>query len=442
MASGCGRTTDDHRRASVMMATGMDDAGRELPWVISADDHVVEPPDLWERWLPSKCRAHGPRVEPGPTTEVPTAGGDVYVRGGDGPIADWWVFEDVVRGTPLVMACAGYPEEEYSMRPMRFADMRTGCYDPAARVADMDQGHIERSLNFPNYPRFAGQLFSEAKDKDLALACVEAWNNWMIEEWCGDSGGRLIPLCIVPLWDPHLAAAEVHRNAARGQKAITFTELPANLGLPSIHDKDRHWDPLFQACDETGTVICMHIGSGSKLQRTSSDAPVGVTTALTSLNAYMAMADWLLSGTLLRFPNLKIAFSESQVGWMPFLLDRLDRVFTNSGAWSDLDPVLTELPSSQVPGRVFGCFFDDMVGVDARHQIGIEQLVFETDYPHQDSTWPHTPELVAEIGARVTPEELEMLVRSNAITMLDLEPGDLRPVHLRTKVATNGEAAR
>ena len=84
-----------------------------------------------------------------------------------------------------------------------------------------------------------------------------------------------------------------------------------------------------------------------------------------------------------------------------------------------------------MPGRVFGCFFDDMVGIDARHQIGIEQLVFETDYPHQDSTWPDTPKLVAEIGERVAPEELEMLVRSNAITMLDLEPGDLRPEHVR-----------
>ena len=430
------------------MAAGTDDAGRTLPWVISADDHVVEPPDLWDRWLPAKHRARGPRVEPGPTTEVATAGGSAYVRGTDGPIADWWVFEDVVRGTPLVMACAGYPQEEYSMMPMRFADMRPGCYDPTARLADMDEGHIERSLNFPNYPRFAGQLFSEAKDKDLALACVEAWNNWMIEEWCGDSGGRLIPLGIVPLWDPGSAAAEIHRNAARGQKAITFTELPANLGLPSIHDKNRHWDPLFQACDETRTVICMHIGSGSVLQRTSPDSPAGVTTALTSLNAYMAMADWLLSGTLLRFPHLKIAFSESQVGWMPFLLDRLDRVFTNSGSWSDLDPVLTELPSSQVPGRVFGCFFDDMVGIDARHQIGIEQLVFETDYPHQDSTWPDTPKLVAEIAERVPPEELEMLVRSNAITMLDLEPGDLRPEHLQAdvpltnQIAANGEAGR
>ena len=158
------------------------------PWVVSADDHVVEPPDLWERWLPAKFRERGPRVEPGPTLLQPTAGGgEVYVRGGDGPVADWWVFEDVVRGTPLVMACVGYPEEEYSMRPIRFDEMRKGCYDPHARLADMDEARIERSLCFPNYPRFAGQLFTEAKDKDLALACVRAYNDWMVEEWCGDS---------------------------------------------------------------------------------------------------------------------------------------------------------------------------------------------------------------------------------------------------------------
>ena len=235
------------------MAAGADDARRDLPWVISADDHVVEPPDLWERWLPAKHRARGPRVEPGPTTEVPHAGGSVYVRGGDGPIADWWVFEDVVRGTPLVMACAGYPEEEYSMMPMRFADMRTGCYDPTARLADMDEGHIERSLNFPNYPRFAGQLFSEAKDKELALACVEAWNDWMIEEWCGDSGGRLIPLCIVPLWDPRTgggrgapqrgARAEgdhVHGAARQPRPALDPRQgPPLGPAVPGVR-RDRH----------------------------------------------------------------------------------------------------------------------------------------------------------------------------------------------------------
>jgi hypothetical protein len=117
---------------------------------------------------------------------------------------------------------------------------------------------------------------------------------------------------------------------------------------------------------------------------------------------------------------------------MPFLLERVDRIFTNSLAWSNLDPIITEPPSTQVPGRVFGCFFDDMVGVEARHEIGIGQLVFETDYPHQDSTWPDTPAVVAEIAAHVPPEELELLVRDNAIAMLDLEPGDLTPEHLRT----------
>jgi len=407
-------------------------ADRSTPWVISADDHVVEPRDLWERWLPAKFRDRGPHVEPGPTMQRPTAGGVGYVRGGDGPVADWWVFEDVVRGTPLVMACAGYPEEEYSMRPIRFDEMRKGCYEPHARLADMDAAQIERSLCFPNYPRFAGQLFLEANDKELAQACVRAYNDWMIDEWCADSRGRLIPLGIVPLWDPHLAAEEVRRNAARGQKAITFTELPANLGLPSIHDPNHHWDPLLRACDETHTVMCMHIGSGSKMQGTSSDAPAGVTTALTSLNAYMAMTDWLLSGTLLRYPHLKIAFSESQIGWIPFLLERLDRVVANAGAWSGLDPLVVDPPSTQVPGRVYGSFFDDMVGVEMRHLIGVEQLCFETDYPHQDSTWPDTPTLVREIAARVSPEELELLVRRNTITMLDLDPGDLRPEHLRS----------
>jgi hypothetical protein len=171
----------------------------------------------------------------------------------------------------------------------------------------------------------------------------------------------------------------------------------------------------------------MHIGSGSKMPTTSADAPSGVGIALTSLNAYMSMADWLLSGALARFPHLKIAFSESQVGWMPFLIDRLDHVFVTSGAWAELDPALTDLPSTYVPGRVYGCFFDDMVGVDARHQIGIGQLVFETDYPHQDTTWPRTTELVGRIAERVTPDELEMLTRTNAIDMLDLVPGDLRP---------------
>lgn len=401
----------------------------ELPWVISVDDHVVEPPTVWADRLPAAMRERGPHIvqDRCETIIAPHSKAARYAKGGDGPIVDWWVYEDLLRPIPQVMACAGFPPEALTLAPLPYAEMRPGCWDRDARLADMDLNRTERSLCFPSFPRFAGQTFLDAKDKDVALASVRAYNDWMIEDWCGPTGGRLIPLCLVPLWDPALAGDEVRRNAARGCRAVAFTELPANLGLPSLHDPDRHWDPFLAACDETGTTVNMHIGSGSKMPTTSADAPSGVGIALTSLNAYMAMADWLLSGVMARYPGLKIAFSESQVGWMPFLIERLDSVFTKSKAWADLDPAITDLPSSYVPGRVYGCFFDDMVGVDARHEIGIGQLVFETDYPHQDSTWPNTVEVVAEIAARVTPDELERLVRTNAIEMLHLDPADLRP---------------
>ena len=117
----------------------------------------------------------------------------------------------------------------------------------------MDTNWTQASLCFPNFPRFCGQTFLEASDRELALLCVRAYNDWMVEEWCGASDGRLVPLCLVPLWDPQLAAAEVERNAARGVRAVCFSEIPAYLGLPSIHSGE--WDPFFAACEATGTVL-------------------------------------------------------------------------------------------------------------------------------------------------------------------------------------------
>lgn len=401
----------------------------ELPWVISVDDHVVEPRDVWKSRLPTALRDRGPHVVED-TCEVrfdPETGAHSFLKGGDGPRADWWVFGDALRPIPQVMACAGFAPEDFTLQPIPFSEMRPGCWDGAARLADMDVAHIERSLCFPTFPRFAGQMFLESPDKTVADLCVRAYNDWMIEEWCGPSGGRLIPLCLVHLWDPRLAAAEVRRVAALGVRAITFPELPTYLGLPSIHARNGHWEPLWAACDETGVSVHMHIGSGSKMPQTSIDAPSGVGVAVTSINAFMALSDWLLSGVLARHPNVRIAFSESQIGWMPYVFERCDRVFEQSSGWSEIDSAVTELPSSYVPGRVFGCFFDDTVGVRTRDLIGVTQMLFETDYPHQDSTWPSTPEVVARIAEMVSAEELERIMRTNAIELLELDPTSLVP---------------
>jgi len=394
----------------------------ELPWHISVDDHVVEPPSIWIERLPSADRERGPHVVKDTclTEYDPLTRAVRYVKGGDGPVIDWWLYEGVAKAIPKVVACAGMPVEEHTIDPIAYDEMRPGCYDPVARLADMDLNRTERSLCFPFITRFAGQWFLEANDKELALRCVRAYNDWMIDEWCGGSGGRLIPLCLVPLWDAELAAAEVRRNAARGCRAIAFTEMPHHLGLPSIHDPIRFWDPLFDACNETGTVLCMHIGSGSKMAEPSPYAPRAVNTALTFSYAQQSLVEWLTSGVLVRYPRLKIAYSESQIGWIPFILDRLDKVFHHS-EYAGLDPLITEPPSTYMPGRVYGCFFDDDIGIANRDVIGITQMVFEVDYPHQDTTWPYTNKLVEKMATQLDADELERVLRRNALEMLGIE---------------------
>ncbi len=391
----------------------------ELPWIVSADDHVVEPPGIWTDRLSVADRERGPRVvqDTCETEFDPRTRAVRYTKGAEGPVVDWWLYEDTVRAIPKVVACAGYPYEEHTIDAIAYADMRPGCYDPVARLADMDLIQVERSMCFPMMCRFAGQMFLEAADRDLALRCVKAYNDWMVDEWCGDSGGRLIPVNIVPLWDAELAAEEVYRNAARGSRVITFTEMPSYLGLPSIHDPDRFWDPLFRACDETGTLVAMHIGSGSKLADVSPWAPRAAITALTFTAAQTSLVEWLVSGNLARFPNLKLAYSESQIGWMPFVLDRVDKVWEHA-EYAGMDPIVTEPPSSYVAGRVYGSFFDDVTGIEMRDRIGVSQIVFEVDYPHQDTTWPDTGKVLDQLATIVTPEELVKIARTNALEMI------------------------
>jgi len=394
----------------------------ELPWIISADDHVVEPPGVWRDRLSAADREVGPRVvqDTCETLYDPETRAIRYVKGGDGPVVDWWVYEDLVKPIPRVVACSGLPWEEHTIDAIGFEEMRPGCYDPVARLADMDVAHVERSLCFPYITRFAGQMFLDARDKDLALRCVRAYNDWMLDEWCAGSGGRLIPLTLVPLWDAQLAADEVRRCAALGTKAITFTEMPSYLGLPSIHDPDRYWDPLWDACNETGTVLGLHIGSGTKMADVSPWAPRAAVTALTYTNAQTSLVDWLLSGNLVRFPDLKIVYSEAQIGWMPFVLERLDKVWEHA-EYAGIDPVVTEPPSHYVAGHIWGSFFDDDTGVELRDRIGVSQLVLEMDYPHQDSTWPDTPKVLERLAAQVSADELERIARGNALEMLGLD---------------------
>ena len=277
---------------------------RDIPRFVSVDDHVVEPPHLFQKWLPKKWAddPRSPRVERKGIGKMEYKGGTTYEIEWDDtqPKSDTWFYEELVAPHKRHVASVGFPRDEMTLSPITYDEMRPGCYDPKARLEDMDVDHVEASLCFPTFPRFCGQTFAEATDKDLAQACVRAYNDWMVEEWCGDSGGRLIPLCIVPLWDVELAAAEVRHNAARGVHAVAFSEIPAKLGLPTLHSG--YWEPFFQACADTETLICMHIGSSSQMPFTSADAPPAVAATLSFGNAMSSMSDFLFSGVLVRAP--------------------------------------------------------------------------------------------------------------------------------------------
>ena len=300
----------------------------------------------------------------------------------------------------------------------------------------MTANHVEAALNFPNiFPRFCGQGFLERDDKELALACLQIYNDWMIDDWCaGSAAGRLIPLTLVPMWDPELAAAEVRRCAGKGSYAITFSESPSKLGCASMYSGE--WDVLWAACEETETTVSMHIGSSSSMPTTSPDAPLATSMSMYAQNAEGSLADWVFSGTLARFPDIKIAYAESQVGWMPFMLERLDAVYREGRGGVGGDGVL---PSEVVQGRVFGCIFDDLFGLKVRDEVGVEQILFETDYPHSDGTFPHSRKVAHGLFTRSRHERARVLARAARQCHPGLRPGAVR--HHRI-AARNGRSIR
>ena len=239
----------------------------ELPKIISVDDHVVEPAHVWQTWLPQKYREKGPRVERKRWGAFSHKPGAKYVNTEDpeGLWGDAWYFEDrliYVHKRFVAIPLEATPDGDLSkfdrtkmvMEALTYDEMRPGCYDRDARIEDFERNWVDGSLPFPTFPRFCGQTFYEADDKELGLACVKAYNDWMVEEWCGPSKGMNIPLCLMPLWDVELAAAEIQRNAERGVRAFCFSELPHHL--QAADDPQRRLGPGVRRCATTPASRC------------------------------------------------------------------------------------------------------------------------------------------------------------------------------------------
>ena len=368
--------------------------------VISVDDHVIEHERVWRDRLPARYLEAGPRI--------------VELDGGQ----QAWSFEGRTIPTIGLNAVAGKHPRDFGVDPVRFDEMLTGCYDVSARLADMDLDGVHAQMCFPSFPGFAGGTLFAAEDKDLATACVVAWNDFILDEWCAAAPDRFIPMVMVPFWDVAASVVEVERTAAKGAKSITFSEAPHRLGLPSYHSD--HWDPFLAAAQAADMPLCLHFGTGGA-PATASDANFAVAVALFGMNSQSTTVDMLLSPVFHKFPRLRVALSEGGIGWIPYVLERVDYTWERHRWYTGVN---TEVrPSDLFHAHMFGCFIADNAGIEERALIGTDNIMFEGDYPHSDSNFPASRKKLADVLDDVNDHEARMIAEDNARRVFNFPRG-------------------
>jgi predicted TIM-barrel fold metal-dependent hydrolase len=374
---------------------------------MSADDHMIEPSHLWVDRVPARFRDSCPRI--------------VQVDGRDA-----WLYEGET--THIAMGSCrplpGFDPAGYPPAPgtANYDEIRPGCYDPVERIKDMDIDGVWGQLVFPNYGRFAGhRFFLGTRDAELARTCLKTYNDYLLDEWCATDPNRLFGAAVLPLDDVEGAARELERVIGKGAKAIAFSENPTVLGLPSVHTG--HWDRLWAIANEAELPVCMHIGSSSRLVTTSADAPVSVMVTLNGVNSMMAGTDWLFSGVFDRFPRMRIVLSEGGAGWVPYLLERADKVWQDerlqtNAAIGQRGVVSARPPSEVFAEHVYVCLVDEHFALGVYDRIGADNLLWEGDFPHGDGLWPHNREYLEKALAAVPAEDAVKIAETNFRTLM------------------------
>jgi predicted TIM-barrel fold metal-dependent hydrolase len=365
--------------------------------LISADDHIVEPAHLWSSRAPARLKDRVPTI----------------VTGDDG-VEAWKIGERLVPNSGL-SAAAGRSYQEFSGKALNFGDMRAGCYDPKERVKDMDLDGVLASVAFPTIAGFGGDEFMRLADAELRHALIRAYNDWLVEEYQAAAPGRLIGCGILPMNEPELAVKELERITARGIRTITvpatMVDIPAGRSLA-----DPAFDRLWSACEERGVPVNVHIASGRR-----SDADVlrnalpGMAQAfMTSapLANFNLLAEIIWGGLLERHPRIKFVSSEGGIGWVPSFMERADAVYKKHRYW--LQSELTMKPSEYFRRQCYVAFIDDIAGIHSRHFIGVENILWESDYPHTDTSWPNSHAHAAESLAGIPADEYRRITFENA----------------------------
>jgi len=376
--------------------------------VISVDDHAVEPPDLFTSRLSKQHLDAAPRVVEDDT-------GDQH----------WQIGDERVRVGIQGMSSVGVPPDKRTYDAIRYDEMWPGAVSIEARVRDMDLCGVASALNFPSTIfGFSARRLANIADREVGLACFEAYNDWS-NEYADEYPGRFIKQGVAWLHDVDIAVEQVRRNAERGFTALSWTENPERLGLPSLYSG--YWEPLFAACVETGTVLDLHVGSGALTMVPSTETPAPAHSVMFPANGMMTAVDWIFAGIPSRHPELKIVFSEAGIGWAPMVLERMERQESRGRLNPDGWPAYEEgnmftRPFEPLPEPMADAFrrnyyfatLGEPLLLRLRDAIGLDHIMMECDYPHTDALFPFVQDTVLNSTDGCTEDEIHQLAWANA----------------------------
>jgi predicted TIM-barrel fold metal-dependent hydrolase len=388
--------------------------------VISVDDHVSEPPEMYDKHLSGSALASAPKMR---TTDTGT---------------NYWEYQGLKLPSVGLNAVSGRVPEEYGVEPTALSQMREGIYNSLARIGDMNANGIAASLNFASAVGFDGGVFHKVADKALALVHLRAYNDWHVDEWCGSHPGRFIPCGLLPTWDQKAMVEEVKRLAGKGCTAVSLNENPTVQKLPSIHNA--YWEPLWKALVEHDMVTCLHIGGGNPAPHASMETPIEAWISTMPMSVAVGAADWLHLEALERYSGLKIALSEGGIGWIPYFLERSDFSHERHKAWTHSRFKGTR-PSEVFRKHFMTCFIDDAFGLKSLDSIGEDMVCYECDYPHSDSLWPYAPETLWESLKPLNEAQIRKVTHANAMRFFRFDPFTHHKAERLTVGALRAQAA-
>ncbi len=365
------------------------------PQLISSDSHVSEPSDLWVERLDIKYRDRAPRVVLNP----------------EGQEGAYFVYEGYPPHNLAIGLGAGRTPEELAafLKTGTYADARPGGWDPAQRLPDMELDGVEAEVL---YTTLGFRLFW-LKDAALQRACFRVYNDWLAA-YCSYAPRRLKGLALISLYDPKEGAQELERCARLGLKgAMIWCSPPADQPYSS-----ELYDPFWAAAQDLDMPVSLHAITGmERIPWEYGAEKRAMRATVTPHEIEKSFSILILSGVLERFPRLKIVSAENNCGWLPYYLQRMDRGFARFGPSGTVTPWPTKLtlkPSEYFRRQMYCTFIDDSFGVASRHWIGVDNVMWSSDYPHTASTWPHSRDIIARDFKDVSEVEKRKIVRENA----------------------------